>query len=238
MTPPATHALVTAFAAAVAGAGCTPAYEVPVGWTLDGEDPAETCAFQPDGNAVRFTIESRDRSDTGDITETIHDAACGDGNTELTVGSFATVVAELVVDDGTDDVVYGTSGPIALSPGAPDANNAARTTFDIELLRGTLHADFLVSGRSCAEAGASTVTVSLFQVAQAGLNEPVAVDVEVPCTDDGAAEFTARPIDLDASYSLRATTTIGDVVYGTPSAGKGIEADAANTFVTVNLQRL
>ena len=222
---------------AAAAVGCSPTFDVPVAWTVDGEDPAAVCEFLPAGSVVRMTAISRDTSDKRNSAprETTADLGCADGSGTIQTGNFAEVRAELVAGDD----VYGTSTLIDFNPGAPASGYQIEDepiVADIRLIRGTLTANFTVVGQGCADAGASSFTVSLFQNTEPRANVAVVEDVNVPC-EDGVATFTHSPVDIDSIYVIEAsTTTISEANFSTSSAGDGVRTVGANTFTTVDLQ--
>ncbi|MDP2342257.1 MAG: hypothetical protein Q8O67_14970 [Deltaproteobacteria bacterium] len=218
-----------------AAAACSPNYDVTVGWTLDGDDPAPICAFLPKGSVVRLSATSRDTSDERNSAprETTSDVACDAGTGSIQTGNFAEVRAELVAGDD----VFGTSGLISINPGAPGSGYQVEeeaAVVDIRLVRGTLTANLTVVGQDCETAGASTFTVSLFQNAEPLSNVLVIKDVAVACSD-GAAVFTHSPVDIDSTYVIKAVTTVGAESFSTPAGGEGVLTEGANTVTTVDL---
>ena len=220
----------------LAAAGCSPTYDVTMGWTIDGEDPAAVCEFLPDGNVVRLTAVSRDTSDPRNSAarETLEDFGCADGSGAIQTGSFSEIRAELVADDD----VFGTSAVVDVNPGAAGSGfrvDDESAVADIRLVRGTLTANLTVIGQGCGDAGAGDFTVSLFQTTEPRTNVPVVEDVNVAC-DDGAAVFTHSPVDIDSFYVIEAVTSVGAASFRTAAEGEGVRIAGANTIFTVDLQ--
>jgi hypothetical protein len=220
------------FLLALVVAGCAPAFETTIAWTIDGEDPAVVCPTLPEGTTVELDTVSRDAGGGDDVITHVA-AECGRGSTIVTSGPFAEVTMSLV--DG--DTILAVSAPIALDPGAPAAGTRrdhAPVVVDLRVVSGTLRATLTVGGRSCAEAGASSFSVSLRQYAESRTLVPVVTDVDVACDDD-VAVFTHAPVDVGATYSLTASTTVDNVVWSTGEAGHAVLIDGANTSVDVSL---
>ncbi len=219
----------------VLAAACSPTFDVTIGWSVDGEDPASACEFLPAGNVVRVTALSRDASDRRDglPRETVADLPCDTGSGAIQTGSFADLRAEVVAEE----TVFGTSGLFEVNPGAVGAGYQVEeqaAVADIRLVRGTLTANLTVVGQGCQEAGASTFTLSLFQNTEPRTNVAVVEDVSVPCT--GEAVFKHSPVDLDSVYVIEAVTTVGAASFTTSAEGEGVRTAGANTFFTVDLE--
>jgi len=236
---PMRRPLISALAAVFVATGCAPVYDVNVSWTIAGLDATAACDALPTGTDVAFTITSRENADErfgGNVVETNATAACNAGSATIQTGAFADVLVTLKNGDET----VGSAPAIAVSPGSASrgfVDGALPATVDIDVLQGTLNATLTVGTRSCAEAGASAFTVTLFEAAEPNALVAVdgAIDVAVPCTD-GVATFSFSPVHIGTSYRVQATTTIGDVEYATASFGEGITPTAPSTFMTVDLQ--
>jgi hypothetical protein len=237
MRRPSPFALVALVA--LVAAGCAPTYDVGVTWKVAGLEPTAACSALPDDTKVVFTITSRENADErfgGNVTETTASKDCIDGSATIQTGPFADVVATL----SSGDEVIGSAPALSVAPGSSSrgfAEQEAPAAIDFDVLQGTLTATLTVGTRSCADAGASAFTVTLFVAAEPNALVAVdgAVDVNVPCTD-GAATFVFRPVHLGSSYRVQATTTVGGVAYTTVSVGEGITPTAPATFMTVDLQ--
>ncbi len=220
-------------------AACSPAFDVELAWTIDGEDPAAACAALPDGVDVAFDIFSRDNADrrnSNTVTETSTTAQCQDGSATIQTGPFADIIVSL----RQDDVTFGASPSIAVNPGAASRNFAEdgiREDATINLILGSLTTTLTVVGRSCEDAGASSFTATLFEVPEPNALVAVdgAIDVNVSCTG-GNATFTHSPINVGVPHHIQATTTIDGAAFSTASFGEGVVPTGASTFVTVDLQ--
>jgi hypothetical protein len=228
--------ILVAAAAAATAAGCSPTYDVTVGFTIDGADPATVCEFLPAGNVVRLTAISRDTSDerNSPAKETSADVACDKGTGTIQTSNFAEVRAEVVADEE----VFGTSPVLSINPGAPGSGyqiEEEAAVADIRMVRGTLTANLTVIGQSCGDAGAASFTVSLFQNVEPRSNTVVVEDVTVDCKD-GVATFVHAPVDIDSEYVIVADTTVGATPFRTGAEGEGIRTAGSNTFFTVDLE--
>lgn len=225
---------------AAASVSCAPVFDVDVGWTIDGEDPAASCAFLPDGAVVRVTADSREKHDErfgGEVKETSTDLGCDKGTGKVQVGNFSDVLVELIAKIGDDDVVFGTAAPFELNPGAVSDGYSVDdepVVADIKLVQGTLHANLTVVGRACGDAGASSFTVDLFENSEPRSQVLVESGVTVDC-EDNSADFVFSPVRVDAHYLVVATTTIGGETFSSSGDGEGISIENANTFSTVDL---
>lgn len=242
MSRRASLAVVAASAAVASGMGCSPVFDVDIGWTIDGEDPAAACAFLPEGSVVRVTADSRDNHDdrfAGETRTTSADLKCGDGSGTIQTGNFADVLVELVAKnaDGGDDV-YGTGVPFSVNPGANEDGyvaDAPAATTDIRLVQGTLHASLTVVGRGCSDAGATSFNVDLFENAEPRAIVEVKKGLTVNCEND-KAEFVFSPVHVDSRYIVIASTEIGGETFSSGD-GEGIDITSANTFSTVDLDK-
>jgi len=177
----------------VAAAACSPNFDVTIGWTLDGDDPAPVCEFLPGGSVVRLSATSRDTSDerNSPARETTSDVSCDAGSGSIQTSNFAEIRAEVV--DGDD--VFGTSGLLSVNPGAPGYGFRVEdeaAVADIRLIRGSLTANLTVVDESCGDAGASTFTVSLFQNTEPRANALVVKTSRSPATTAWPRSSTAR----------------------------------------------
>jgi len=231
--------LIAASAITVCAASCAPAFDVAIDWTIDGADAAAVCSALPAGTDIGFDVSSRDNADPrfgGPVTETTASAVCGDGTATIQTGPFA----EIGITLRNGDVVIGSAGTVAVSPGSASngfVDKAPRARADITLLQGRVTATLTVAGRSCGDAGASSFTVTLSENTQPNINVAVdgAVDVVVPCTG-GVATFTHEPVNVGSPHFIQATTDIGGVTFTTSSSGEGFTAAGPNTAVVVDLQ--
>jgi hypothetical protein len=211
-------------------AGCAAEPNVSVTWTIDGAEPTAACAALPDGTDVDFVIRSRDSLAATTVTETTDSAPCADGGADLVTGPVAEVVASLRHDD---DVV-GVAAPITVGPGLEGALGVDSGAIALVVTAGTAEISFSLGGKSCAEAGATSFSVSVFENAEplALVAVDGAVDISVPCTD-GVASVVVDGLRVGAPYIVQASTTVGDTTW--LASGDGFVA-AARSAVTVDLQ--
>ena len=229
--------LLAAAVASVAASACSPVFDVTIGWTIDGDDPAAQCAFLPEGSVVLITADSRDNHDDrspGGTATTSNDVDCAKGSATIQTGNFADVLVEVV----SDDDVYGTAAPLSVSPGAASDGYAvddSPVVADIALVQGTLHGTLTVLGRACDDAGASSFNVDIFENSEPRTNVLVKDDLTVECSDN-KAEFTFAPVRVDARYVIVATADVGGATFSTAADGEGVDIGGANTYATIDLQ--
>jgi hypothetical protein len=222
--------------AAALAAGCAPVFDNEIGWTIDGEDPANVCGALPASTLVEWTATSRSNADErfgGDELVTVGTADCGKGTTTLPTGPFADVLLRL--KDG--DTVLGTASPLRLSPGAPpsgDQLESAPVVADIRVTQGSLAVSLTVGGRRCGDAGAAAFNVTLSEYREARTAVPVASGVSVGCVDNSAV-FTFAPVRVGATYLVSATTDVAGAVFSTPEIGEGVVIDGAVNVANVDV---
>lgn len=217
------------FAVAVL-ASCAAEPNVSVSWTIDGAEPFAACAALPEGTDVDFVIRSRDSLTSTTITETTDSAPCADGGAGLVTGPVAEVVASL----RHDDAVLGVAPPVSVGPGLEGSGGVDSAAIALVVTAGTAEIAFTVGGKSCAEAEATSFTVSVFENAEplALVAVDGAVDIAVPCTD-GVASVLVDGLRVGAPYIVQASTTVGDTAW--LASGEGFVA-APHSAVTVDLQ--
>jgi hypothetical protein len=228
-------ALLSVFSvAALFSVGCSNRYDVNVAWTVDGFNAADICPSLTSPN-VKFRLEQQD-TQGGPVTEETQTAKCEDGAAKVSSASFS----DLFIDVLSGDDVYGTTGPVHLTPGVGEytgEEGAAPVTTNVPLERGRLTARFTVVGQDCGDAGASTITATLRHTTSI-LNAEVLVDsADVACSD-GKATFNFEPVEKGSLYDFVATTSIGGVDYATTdegSGGAGTVVDSAVTDLVVDL---
>lgn len=218
----------------LASLGCAPRFDLFTTWTVQGF-PAETACGEFQAPDLHFRALNRDVADGPATEEITHFEECAQGHTKLSVASFADVYVDLL--DG--ETVYGTAGPFAVAPAAANDGylgdeEGAPLSFDIGLERGRLRARFTVVGKSCADAGASSFSVSVSKNTSP-LEEDVIVDAEVVQCTDGDAIFELAPVDIGVRYSVAATTTISGETYATELPGEGVVPSQALNAIVVDL---
>ena len=223
--------LVLTSAAAVAVlAGCAAEPNVSVSWTIDGAEPATSCAALPDGTVVDLVIRSRDTLASTTITETSESAPCADAGADLVTGPVAEVAASLRHDDD----VLGVAAAVTVGPGLEGSLAVDSAAIALVVTAGTADIAFTVAGKSCTDAEATSFTVSVFENAEplALVAVDGAVDIAVPCTD-GVASVVVDGLRVGAPYIVQASTTVGDTSW--LASGEGFVA-APHSAVTVDLQ--
>jgi hypothetical protein len=219
---------------ALAVSACAPSYELAVNWTIDGEDPAATCANLPSGTAIFVVAESREdhdeRNEAPSITES--ELACDKGSGSVTIGSFADVRVEL----RNGDDIFGVSGVVNVVGGGANQGYAASdgADFNVRLTKGTLEARLTVNGQDCGDAGAGDFTVSLFENTEPRTFVAVEEGKTVACAD-GVALYRFSPVNLNSGYLVTATTSAGGSDFVTSADGEGVEANGAVTSFVVDL---
>lgn len=223
------------FVVSVAVAGCAPAFDVTVGWTVDGDDPAAISEFLPAGSKVRITSTSRAISDAraepGEPVVT--EFSVDDGSGLIQVGNFARVQTQIVAGDE----VFGSAANFEVAPGAANAGyqiDDEPVVAAIRLTRGTLTANLSVNGQTCDVAGVSTFSVSLFQNIEPRASEAVVTDVNVAC-EGSVAVFSHSLVDIDSNFIITATATGPTESFATAAEGKGVRTLGVNTFLNVDL---
>lgn len=213
--------------------GCAPRYDLFTTWTIGGF-AAEGACQQLEAPSVSLRAVNREVAGGAELEE-ITSAECAGGAAQVSIASFA----DLYVDLKDGDHVFGTAGPFALAPASAIDGYLGDSTdtplgIDITLQRSRLRARLTVVGKSCADAGAGSFSVSVSRNS-APLEEDVIVQGQAVDCVDGDAVFEVTPVDVGVRYAVSATTTIGDATYATEPPGEGVVPTAALTAIAVDL---